>query len=38
MGEGRGVYRILVVNAEGNRPLGRPRCRRRIILRWIFKM
>jgi hypothetical protein len=28
MGEGRGVYRILVVRSEGNRPLGRPRHRR----------
>jgi len=27
MGEGRGVYRVLVVKPEGNRPLGRPRCR-----------
>ena len=25
MGERRGVYRILVGNPEGNRPLGRPR-------------
>jgi len=24
MGEGRGVYRVLVVKPEGNRPLGRP--------------
>jgi hypothetical protein len=27
MGEGRGVYRVLVVRPEGKRPLGRPRCR-----------
>jgi hypothetical protein len=27
MGEGRGVYRILVGKPEGKRPLGRPRCR-----------
>jgi hypothetical protein len=27
MGEGRGVYRILVGRPEGKRPLGRPRCR-----------
>jgi hypothetical protein len=27
MGEGRGVYRILVGRAEGKRPLGRPRRR-----------
>jgi hypothetical protein len=28
MGEGRGVYRILVGKPEGKRPLGRPRRRR----------
>jgi hypothetical protein len=27
MGEGRGVYRVLVGRSEGKRPLGRPRCR-----------
>ena len=27
MGERRGLYRILVGKPEGNRPLGRPRCR-----------
>jgi hypothetical protein len=27
MGEGRGVYRILVGRLEGKRPLGRPRRR-----------
>jgi hypothetical protein len=27
MGEGRGVYRVLVWKSEGKRPLGRPRCR-----------
>jgi hypothetical protein len=27
MGEKRGVYRILVGNPEGKRPLGRPRLR-----------
>jgi hypothetical protein len=27
MGEGRDVYRVLVGNLEGKRPLGRPRCR-----------
>jgi len=26
-GEKRGVYRVLVGKPEGNRPLGRPRCR-----------
>jgi hypothetical protein len=25
MGEGRGVYRVLIGRAEGKRPLGRPR-------------
>jgi hypothetical protein len=27
MGEGRGVYRVLVGKSEGKRLLGRPRCR-----------
>jgi hypothetical protein len=27
MGKGRGVYRVLVGNPEGKKPLGRPRCR-----------
>ena len=27
MGEGRGVYRVLVAKPEGRRPLGRPRRR-----------
>jgi hypothetical protein len=27
MGEGRGVYRVLVGRPEGKKPLGRPRCR-----------
>jgi hypothetical protein len=27
MGEGRGVYRVLVGKPEGTRPMGRPRCR-----------
>jgi hypothetical protein len=27
MGEGRGMYRILMGKPEGKRPLGRPRCR-----------
>ena len=35
-GEGRGVHRVLVGKPEGKRPLGRPRRRWRIILRWIF--
>jgi hypothetical protein len=29
MGEGRGVYRVLVGKPEGKRPLGRPK------LRWV---
>ena len=36
MGEGRGVHRVLVGKPEGKRPLGRPRRRWEIILRWIF--
>jgi hypothetical protein len=27
MGEGRGIYRVLVGRPEGKRPLGRPRSR-----------
>ena len=27
MGEKRGVYKVLVGNPKGKRPLGRPRCR-----------
>jgi len=27
MGERRGIYRVVVGKSEGNRPLGRPRCR-----------
>jgi hypothetical protein len=27
MGEGRGVYRVLVGKTEVTRPMGRPRCR-----------
>jgi hypothetical protein len=34
MGEGRGVYRVLVGRPEGKRPLKRPRRRGRITLRW----
>ena len=36
-GEGRGVHRVLVGKPEGKRPLGRPRRRWGIILRWIFR-
>jgi hypothetical protein len=27
MGDGKGVYRIVIGRPEGRRPLGRPRCR-----------
>jgi hypothetical protein len=37
MGEGRGVYRVLVGKSEGKRPLGDPDVDWRIILRWIFR-
>jgi hypothetical protein len=37
IGEGRGVYRVLVGGPEGKRPLGRPSVDWRIILRWIFR-
>ena len=37
MVEGSGVYRVLVGRPEGKRPLGRPRRRWGIILRWIFR-
>jgi hypothetical protein len=36
MQEKRNVYRLLVGNPEGKRPLGRPRRRWKIILRWIL--
>jgi hypothetical protein len=34
MGEGRGLYRVLVMKSEGRRP---PGVDGRIILGWIFK-
>jgi len=37
MGENRNTYRVLVRKPEGRRPLGRPRHRWRIILRWILR-
>jgi hypothetical protein len=37
MGEGKGVYRFLVVKPEGKRPLGRPDVDGRVILRRISK-
>jgi len=37
MGEGRGVYRVLVGKPQVERPLGRSRRRWELILRWIFR-
>jgi hypothetical protein len=37
MGEGRGVYSVLVGKPEGKRPLGRPTCRWEDMVGWIFK-
>jgi len=37
MGEGKGVYRVLVWKPGGKRPLGNPGVDGRIILRWIFR-
>jgi hypothetical protein len=37
MGEGRGVFRVLMGNPEGRRPPGKPDVNGRIILRWIFR-
>jgi len=37
MGECRGLYRVLAGKPEGKRPLGRPRRRGMMILRWIFR-
>jgi hypothetical protein len=34
MGEGRGVYRVLVGRPEGERPLGRPRRRWEDNIKW----
>ena len=36
-GDRRGAYRVLEGKPEGKRPPRRPRCRCRIILRWIFR-
>jgi hypothetical protein len=33
----RNVHKILIGKSEGTRPLGIPRCRREIILKWILK-
>ena len=37
MGEGRGVYMVLVRKPKGQRPLGKPRHTLGVILRWIFR-
>jgi hypothetical protein len=37
MGEGKGVYRVLVGKSEGKSPWGEPGVDGRIILGWIFK-
>jgi hypothetical protein len=36
-GERRGAYRALVGKPDGRRPLGRPRLRWGILLKWIFE-
>jgi len=37
MKERRGVYRVLVGKLERMMPLGRPRLRWEVILKWIFR-
>jgi hypothetical protein len=37
MGDGSGVYRVLVGKPEGKRPLGDPGVDGRIILGWTFR-
>ena len=37
MGERRGVYSVLVGKLKGKKPLGKPRRRWGIKLRWIFR-
>jgi len=37
MGEGRGVYMVLVGRPEGKRPLGRPRHRWEVNIRMCLK-
>jgi len=37
MGEGKGVFKVLVGKPKGKRPLGRPGADGRIIVRWIFR-
>jgi hypothetical protein len=36
VGKRRGAYRVLLGKREGRRPLGRPRHRWGIIIKWIF--
>jgi hypothetical protein len=36
MGEERKVYKVLVGNPEGKRPVGRPRCDGRMGSEWIL--
>jgi len=36
-GKRSGVYKVLMGTPEGKRPLGRPRLRWRIILKWVFR-
>ena len=37
VGEGRGIYRVLVRKPEGKRPLGRPRRRREYNIKMDFQ-
>ena len=37
MGDRRGPYRVLVEKPEGKTPLGRPRCRWEMILKYYFR-
>jgi hypothetical protein len=37
MGEDGVVHRVLVRKPEGKRPLGRPRCRWKDYIKWIFR-
>jgi hypothetical protein len=37
VGEGKGMYSVLVVKPEGKSPLGRPRHRWKHNNRWIFR-
>jgi hypothetical protein len=37
MGDRSDVYKVLVRKPEGKRPLGRPRIRWRLPLRWTFR-